>query len=209
MKAPLCVIVSAALLAACSSPPDPRDVASPWVEEFVVPEEVSTTRVHLHPLSPEYNQLDYEAAQSSIEHLRTTLQWGSWPSPEATVEQNGKDLERHWSEWEAREAYAYTVLDPSETRCVGCVYLNPDPDEPRGLRMAYWVVASELENDLDAHLLASLLERIEASWPVDVVTIQHPEQNPRGIELLEAQGLHRIGDDPETHIYQWRRQPAP
>lgn len=201
----LALLVPFAALTGCRSLPDQRDVESPWVEAFVAPAEVTTSRMRMLPLQPEYNWFDFQAAQSSIDHLRTTLQWGSWPSPDATAEQNATDLERHWNEWQAREAYAYTVLDPDATRCVGCVYLNPDANEPRGVRMAYWVIESELENDLDAYLVDSVLDMIHRTWPVDVVTIAHPPQNPRGIEILEERGLERVGDDPASFVYQWRR----
>lgn len=192
-------------LTACSTVPDQRHVASPWVGAFAAPAQVATSRVRLEPLRPEVNELDWRAAQSSIEHLRTTLQWGSWPSPEMTADENRADLERHWREFQNREAYAYTVLDPSGARCLGCVYLNPIEGEPRGLRMAYWVTRDQLAGALDEHLVATVLDMIANGWPVDVVTITHPAQNARGIRLLEARGLAKVDEQGGRTTFAWRR----
>tara|TARA_R110002126_G_scaffold29583_6_gene97523 strand:+ start:3736 stop:4359 length:624 start_codon:yes stop_codon:yes gene_type:complete len=199
LLAPLAVTV------ACQSMPDQREVESPWAEAFVAPTEITTSRMRLVPLEPSLNALDFLAAQNSLEHLQTTLQWGGWPSRDATQADNEGDLQNHWNEFESKEAYAYSVLAPAGAPCIGCVYLNPDQDDPRSLRMAYWVVESELENDLDVHVVDTVLDMIADTWPVDVVTIGHPEQNPRGIKILEQRGLARASDDPNVHVFQWKR----
>lgn len=190
---------------ACQSMPDQREVESPWVDAFVPPVSITTSQMELVPLTPELNVLDFQAAQSSIEHLRTTLQWGNWPSPDSTEEANEADLVNHWKEFEQKEAYAYSVLAPDGAPCLGCVYLKPDQNDPRGMRMAYWIVESQLEHDLDVHLVDTVLDMIADTWPVDVVTIGHPAENPRGIEILERRGLARTSDDPKVNVFQWKR----
>jgi hypothetical protein len=190
---------------ACQSVPDQREVESPWVEAFVAPVSVTTSHMQLVPLTPQLNVLDFQAAQSSIDHLQTTLQWGSWPSPNATEADNEGDLANHWKEFEGQEAYAYSVLAPGGTPCLGCVYLNPDQNDPRGMRMTYWVIESQLEHELDVHVVDTVLDMIADTWPIDVVTIQLPEQNTRGIEILEKRGMARASDDPKVHVFQWKR----
>ncbi len=192
-------------LGSCQAIPDQRQVESPWVESFAAPQRITTSRMRLEPLQPKFNELDYAAVQGSSEHLQTTMQWGSWPPPDMTAAQNHGDLERHWQEFQRREAYAYTVLHPSGTPCIGCVYLNPDKSQPRGLRMAYWVTADQLQTGLDEHLVATVLDTIAASWPVDSVTITHPVQNPRGIAILERRGLTKLGDKGGQIGFAWRR----
>jgi len=191
--------------ASCSSMADQRAVESPWAKEFAAPTVITTARMRLEPLQPKFNELDYAAAQGSRDHLRTTLQWGSWPSAEMTAAQNLGDLQRHWREFTAREAYAYTVLQPVGEPCIGCVYLNPDKQNPRGLRMAYWVTQDQLEGGLDEHLVATVLDTIAASWPVDQVTISHPTQNPRGIAILERLGLAKLGENDGQLAFTWKR----
>lgn len=202
MLRPLPLSLFALALASCKSM---SDTASPWSPEFDAPRLITTPRIRLEPLQPKFNDLDYKAAQGSRDHLRTTLQWGSWPSPDMTADQNRGDLERHWQEFERREAYAYTVLHPSGTPCIGCVYLNADKQNTRGLRMAYWVVEDQLANGLDEHVVATVLGNVEAAWPVDQVTISHPVQNPRGIKILERRGLEMLGRKDGNVTFVWKR----
>ncbi|MFT4515561.1 MAG: RimJ/RimL family protein N-acetyltransferase [Planctomycetota bacterium] len=199
-------IITLVALASCQSVPDQRHIESPWVESFAAPNLITTNRMRLEPLQPKFNQLDYASAQSSGDHLRTTMQWGSWPSPEMTAAQNNGDLARHWQEFTNREAYAYTVLHPSGAPCIGCVYLNPVKNEPRSLRMAYWVTADQLESALDQHLVQTVLDSIAASWPVDTVMISHPVQNPRGIQVLKQLGLKKAPQTAGRVNFAWNRE---
>ena len=114
--------------------------ASAWTTDFDPPAGLDTERMHLEVLRPEVAELDYRAFMSSVDHLQRTLHWGSWPSEDMTVEDNAKDLVRHAREFEAREAYAYTVLAPDGSECLGCLYMNPAEDDPRTVLVAYWVV---------------------------------------------------------------------
>lgn len=190
-----------ACLASCGTLGSDDDLAppgvDPWSASFEPPRELDTERLHLEPLAPEHTELDFAALMGSREHLRSTLHWGSWPREDFTVEENREDLQRHGDEFEAREAYAYTVLAPDRSRCVGCVYMNPAADDhPRTISLAYWVIASELENDLDEHLLASVLEWIERDWPFDEVLVPVHAENARGHGIARARGL---ADAAELH----------
>ena len=87
------------------------------------------------PLGPEHNERDHLAWMTSIDHIRTTpgfrpgLDGGDgWPVP-MSLEQNLDDLRRHAAEFAAGEAYAYSVVDPTTTDVVGCVYVYPDQEE--------------------------------------------------------------------------------
>ena len=77
----------------------------PWSPGFAPPPVLDTERVHLEPLAPAHVELDYAALMSSHAHLRRTLRWDDdWPPPHFTLAENLVDLERHWREFEAREA---------------------------------------------------------------------------------------------------------
>ena len=178
-----------------------------WPKEFSPPKEFRTERIVLRPLAPKYAELDFQAAASSREHLQKTLHWGNWPSGDMTVEDNRNDLERHWKEFEAREAYAYTVLTPDAERCVGCVYINPADGNPRAAEMAYWVVANELQNDLDEHLIQSVLGWIKDAWPLDLVVMPLHTENQRGIKIVEALTLQPSGPPKNDMVrYVWERE---
>ncbi|MBM3977465.1 MAG: GNAT family N-acetyltransferase [Planctomycetes bacterium] len=191
--------------------------AAPWSKAFVPPNSLDTARVHLEPLRPEHTELDLAAFLSSVEHLRRTLHWGNWPSADYTLEQNRADLERHWQEFQNREAYAYTVQSSDRSRCVGCVYINPsrspgkrsEPIDEQSTEASidFWVIESELANGLDRHLLQSLLEWIERDWPFTKVHFPLHVENERGRVIAASLGLPPIvpSPRPQHEIHVWRR----
>lgn len=72
--------------------------------------------------------------------------WGgdSWPYP-MTLEENFRDLTDHSEEFARDEAYAFTVLDPSNGEVIGCVYIDPDNDADA--RCRFWVRADRASLD--------------------------------------------------------------
>ncbi len=201
-------------LFACASPPS-KDAASPsnapsesalavkqpahpFAKDFEPPRALDTSRIHLEPLGPEHTKLDYAAFMSSIDHLHRTLHWGSWPRPDFTLEDNEKDLVDHRREFDAREAYAFTVQAADRTRCVGCIYLDPvtqddlpagTPPEPDAAFLDFWVVENELANDLDRHLLESVLSWLHRDWPFSAIYVSLHVDNERGIAIARALDL--------------------
>lgn len=203
------------LLAACSGTPAgsepaagstaPAPAGNAWAPEFSPPWSHDAGRLHLEILRPEVAALDYAAFMSSREHLHRTLHWGSWPREDATLEDNKKDLARHLKEYEAREAYAYTVLTPGRDECVGCIYLNPSDEGPRTARMAYWVVEKGLASDLDAELLSAVARWIEADWPLDAIVLPLHVDNERGAELARDAGFEHVDTEDDTRVLRWER----
>jgi hypothetical protein len=70
---------------------------------------------------------DHEALMSSAPYLRG---WSDsdWPAADFSVAENREELGWHDEEHEARIAFTYSVLDASERRVLGCVYLRPFRD---------------------------------------------------------------------------------
>jgi RimJ/RimL family protein N-acetyltransferase len=180
----------------------------PWSAEFQPPETLDTPRVHLEPLRPELAQLDFDAVTSSRDHLRRTLRWGSWPGDDMTLEQNRGDIEQHWNEFVAREGYAYSVLASDRARCLGCLYMRPGRDAELDLpavEVAFWVVEDELESELDAHLLAALLEWITNEWPFDSLLWPVHQDNERANAIARGLGLEHRGTR-QAHVrWAWWR----
>lgn len=96
----------------------------PWVAIASLPESLKTARFVLEPLNEKHAELDYEALMSRRARLRDELQWGQWPPEEFTLECNRTDLRGHHDEFVRHEAFAYTVLSPDHTRCLGCIYIE-------------------------------------------------------------------------------------
>lgn len=189
------------------------EAATPFDTAFVPPWCLVTERMRLEPLRPALVQLDYDAFMSSIDHLRDSLRWENWPSADYELEQNRVDLQRHWDEFGAAEAYAYTVLTPDRSRCIGCVYINPFADLERRARVAYWVTEDQLESRLDEHLLIELVAWFEREWPLDTVQFPTHLEYQRGFDVAYVAGLSDPGviplangeGDPRTSLY-WSRE---
>lgn len=178
-----------------------------WDKAFSPPMELKTKRMHLEPLKPDHAELDHAAFMSSREHLRKTLGWGGWPADDTTVAANRKDLNRHWQEFENREAYAYTVLSPDRKRCLGCVYLKSVKGKPRTAGMAYWVIEEELAKGLDEHLVEAVLDWIERDWPLDHIVQPLQTANARGVAIAKKLGLRPGGPEKDGQIrYVWQRE---
>jgi hypothetical protein len=88
----------------------------------------------LRPITAADARFDCEAVMDSREYLR---QWeqSTWPEDDFTVADNQSDLVdlERWNS--ASLAFTYTILDPSESRCLGCVYILPGRDVPQPQRV--------------------------------------------------------------------------
>jgi len=131
-------------------------------DDFEVPRRLETPSFVLEPLGPEHNERDHEAWTSSIDHIRATPGFAgrTWPHP-MPLEDNLADLDAHRAEFEARTAFAYTVLDPRSEDVIGCVYV--DPDASAGcVTVRSWVRATRA--DLDEPLRATVAAWLERDW---------------------------------------------
>lgn len=127
-----------------------------WPSTDQLPPPPRDELIALEPLGPEHNSSDHVAWMSSIDHVLATPGFavdnggtGNWPTP-MSLEQNLDDLQMHALEFAAGEAYAYTVLEVSSGEVVGCVYVDPDDQQPAGTACAQvrsWVRADRAEWD--------------------------------------------------------------
>lgn len=132
--------------------------------DFEVPVELHTDRFHLRPLTPAVVDLDYDALMTSIDLLNAMF-GREWPHSGFTREENLQDLVEHEQEFEQRVAFAYTVLSPDETTCLGCVYINPPRGYPVDARVYLWVRQSAYDQGLDPLLFQAVKEWINTAWP--------------------------------------------
>ncbi len=184
-----------------------------------IPELLDAKEFRLRPLRVSDVELDYAAVMESKELLRRWSQ-SEWPADDFTLAQNAEDLEEHEREHDERTAFTFTVLDPKESECLGCVYIRPfapllrpedigeagTEDVYQG-RVAFWVRQSRLNDGLDHSLLRALIQWLERDWPFTRVVFFASEQETRQRQVFEEEGLRLLctpelrNDSPEPERY--------
>lgn len=127
---------------------------------------LETSRFRLRMLTVNDVVKDYDAVMSSLEHLQRQRVFGdAWPRSTLTLEQDLIDLGWHQKEFQTRRSFAYTVMSPDESECLGCVYIIPS--ETAGVEVAVylWVRQSEFEKGGDPLLYAAVRGWISEVWP--------------------------------------------
>jgi RimJ/RimL family protein N-acetyltransferase len=181
-----------------------------------VPERLSTAEFLIRPLRATDAKLDYEAVISSRAEL--WLRSGNtWPREDFTLDENLADLVRHEQEHRDRVAFTFTVMHPTETECLGCIYINP---LPRMLERAggsaeqiaeagdyaawvtFWVRQSRLADDLDVRVLETLLAWFNTAWAFSRVVFAARKTQERQIRLFTEAGLHLAYSLPNSLVFQ-------
>lgn len=177
----------------------------PFPPGLVAPDSLSAAGLHLRPITAADAELDHAAVVETRELLRPWEQTG-WPEDGFTVADNRADLEGLERRHAERRAFAYTVLDPAGTTCLGCVYLMP-PDarmydgahivpaaaedrwEDVDAAVYFWVRASRLAAGTDRVLLAALLDWLRGGWGLQGAVVVAPEDVAPQVAAVESTGL--------------------
>ena len=175
-----------------------------YPEDAQVPDRLQTEEYLLRPLRTTDVELDYDALMTSKEMLRRWSQ-SDWPTDDFTLEDNLRDLKRHEQEHLERKAFTFTMLDLTETECLGCVYINPlefmlkvfkataaDLATVGGYEaiVGFWVRQARLADDLDRRLLRALIPWLRHDWAFSRVSFLCNDQDARQVNLLTEAGLH-------------------
>lgn len=173
-------------------------------EEFTIPDGLVTNEFLIRPLLETDVELDYAAVMESKEFLR---QWeqSSWPADDFTLADNLKDLQRHEREHKRRESFTYTVMNPTETECLGCVYIFPlaarwlaqaetAPSDDSDWAdyeavILFWIRQSRLAEAMDRQLLDVLRPWFEQEWAFDGHLFLTNEQLEQQLSLFEDANL--------------------
>ena len=169
-----------------------------YPDDATVPAELRTHEFLLRPLRAADVDLDYEAVMATQETLRR-FSGGRWPRPNFTLEENLVDLQEHEADFRVRRGFTYTVMDPTESRCLGCVYAYPPRDEDGGARdydavVWFWVRPEGVAVDLDRRLLAALIPWLRDAFAFGRVRFRARAGDERQTAILSEAGLR--ADDP-------------
>ena len=136
-------------------------------EGFEVPAVLEHPRFRLRMLTVHDLIKDYDAVMTSVAHLQATysaISGSDWPAG-LTLEDDLIDLGWHQREFTLGTSFAYTVMAPDESRCLGCLYINPTRKGDHDVAVTLWVRADELETGLDDVLYETARTWIAQAWP--------------------------------------------
>ena len=143
--------------------------SAPFVRtDFTVPEVFETAEFRLRMLTVNDVVKDYDAVMTSVDHLKTIWPGGKWPEG-LTLEQNLIDLGWHQKEFQTRRSFAYTVVNPSGSMVVGCVYIDPTNRSGYDAVVYLWARQSELAGGLETRLYDAVKNWIAKEWPFKTV----------------------------------------
>jgi len=138
--------------------------------EFDVPAGLASDQFILRMLTVNDVVKDYDAVMTSVDHLRGVFgPQSKWPSPDLSLEQDLIDLGWHQKEFQRRSSFAYTMMNPSESECLGCVYVVPTRKHGYDAAVYLWVRKSEFDKGLDPILFKAVKEWLSSKWPFDQV----------------------------------------
>ena len=132
--------------------------------DYVVPKTIETAEFRLRMLTVHDVVKDYDAVMSSLDHCKTIWPGSKWPEG-LTLEQNLIDLGWHQKEFQLRRSFAYTVVSPSESAVLGCVYIEPTKRRDYDAVVFLWARESELAGGLEDRLYHTVKDWIRADWP--------------------------------------------
>lgn len=175
-------------------------------ENSTIPEGLVNDQFLIRRLSETDVELDYAAVMDSREILRRWEQ-STWPADDFTMADNLKDLQRHEREHFDRDAFTFTVMNPAETECLGCIYIYPrtarwlvrsEATPIAGAKwtdyeavIRFWVRQSRLAEGMDRQLLDVLRPWFENEWDFDGHIFHTSEQFEQQITMWEEAGLQR------------------
>ena len=173
-------------------------------DDFRAPAGLRTDEFLLRPIRVSDAELDYEAVMESKAFLRRWEQ-SSWPADDFTVDANRDDLVTLERRHAAGESFAYTVMNPTETRCLGCVYVFPTTARLfararitalGGARWSayeagvyFWIRQSRLADGLDRRLLDALGPWLAHEWRIGRHLIVTNEQFEQQVSMIEGAGF--------------------
>lgn len=130
-----------------------------------IPSGIITNDFTLRMLSINDAAKDYDAVKSSINHLQGIFgPHNAWPADDLTLKQNQADLHRYQKEFRTGSSFAYTVMNSSETMCLGCVYIHPSEKKGYDAKVILWVRQSEIKNSLDKKLFSTVKTWLSDNW---------------------------------------------
>jgi hypothetical protein len=131
---------------------------------FNPPTSFNCANFHFRVLEEKLAALDFEAVMSSQSRLQGIFGVNSqWPKHDMTLAENIKSLSIHKQEFESREAFAYSIFNCLEDKCLGSVYIDPSQSANYDCDVYLWIRNDNIA--LDAVLYKTVSHWLHDDWP--------------------------------------------
>ncbi len=166
-----------------------------------LPARLETAEFVITPLLPDHVELDHAALMDSIQLLRS---WSGspWPMDDFSIDDNMNDMHWHSEEHEERIAFTFTVLNPEEDYCLGCIYIktigealaeNPDlPVQKDGAIIRFWIRDLPKLSPLNDKLLQALKRWFNNEWDFTAVYYHCRAEHTIQVEQFKSGGLKEV-----------------
>lgn len=176
-----------------------------YPEDKAVPESLKTDIFILRPLLATDVELDYQAVVASrTKLLKRTA--GGWPKAGFTIQENLSDLEYHEQQHQKRNEFTFTIMNVSESECLGCIYIHPlakrlrtsvDMNNIASLNimdyeawLTFWVTPNAANQQIDKRMIEALQSWFLEEWAFSRVVLSFgPRPTPYELQMVEEAGL--------------------
>ena len=191
-------------------------------DEVPIPELFQAKEFIFWPLRASDVELDFDAVVSSSLMLRAWSQ-SDWPIDGFTLEENLDDLQRHEQEHLDKKAFTYTIMNPDETFCLGCIYINPQNQEivdlgicqlpakekePFVASVGYWIRESHATKEFSITILKEIIQWLDSEWYFNCIVFPVAITDSMQTQQFVERGFNLVGciyDEPRNsywNIYQ-------
>ena len=121
-------------------------------------------------LEPSVALQDYEVVMRNQVRLRAFFKGiMNWPKADMTLAENTASLAHHQSEFEQREAFAFSVFKILSGACIGSVYVDASRSIEFDCELYFWLDEKELQ--LEQQLANTLCDWLQQDWGLSRVAL--------------------------------------
>lgn len=133
-------------------------------QSFTIPNVFKAELFYFRVLEDSLATLDFEAVMTSLNRLTSIFGPNTtWPDKNMTLHDNIASLKVHKKEFESRQAFAYSVFNQTNDRCIGCIYIDPSQSPNYDCEVYLWVRSDCAM--LDQQLYTVTLNWLRKDWP--------------------------------------------
>ena len=137
--------------------------------DFVVPQRLEEEGFHLRMLCVDDVVKDFDAIMASRTTLKAIMSpTDPWPEG-LTLAENLIDLGWHQREFTLGHSFAYTVMAPDESHCLGCCYIYPSDRQGYDAAAFYWGRGDRLQEGLEERIGLAFRAWLKRRWPFKMV----------------------------------------